>query len=106
MARVCVAMTVALLPLVGCAASAPSGTLHYSATAHFPAGIEPTKGSEVRIGGVQAGSVASVGPEGRGWVAHLEIEPEFAPLAPHTRAILRNKTLLGETYIELAPGDP
>jgi ABC-type transporter Mla subunit MlaD len=34
----------------------------------------------------------------------MEIEPEFAPLPRNTRAILRLKTLLGETYVELTPG--
>ncbi len=36
--------------------------------------------------------------------ATLEIRPEFAPIAEDTKAILRQKTLLGETYIELTPG--
>ena len=34
----------------------------------------------------------------------LEIEPRYAPLPADTRAILRQKTLLGETYVELTPG--
>src|SRR4029450_9174037 len=33
----------------------------------------------------------------------LEIDPEFAPIAEGVRATLRQKTLLGETYIELTP---
>jgi hypothetical protein len=34
----------------------------------------------------------------------MEIDPQFAPRPVDTRAILRQKTLLGETYIELSPG--
>src|SRR5689334_13729732 len=34
----------------------------------------------------------------------LEIDPKYAPLPMDTRAILRQKTLLGETYVELTPG--
>jgi phospholipid/cholesterol/gamma-HCH transport system substrate-binding protein len=34
----------------------------------------------------------------------MEIDPQFAPRPANTRAILRQKTLLGETYIELSPG--
>ena len=34
----------------------------------------------------------------------IEIKPEYAPLPTDTQAILRLKTLLGETYIELTPG--
>ena len=34
----------------------------------------------------------------------LEIDARYAPLPKDTRAILRQKTLLGETYVELSPG--
>jgi phospholipid/cholesterol/gamma-HCH transport system substrate-binding protein len=37
----------------------------------------------------------------------MEIDPEFAPISEDARAILRAKTLLGETYVELTSGtDP
>ena len=36
--------------------------------------------------------------------AVIEIDARYAPLPSDTRAILRQKTLLGETYVELAPG--
>ena len=36
----------------------------------------------------------------------LEIDARYAPIPKDTRAILRQKTLLGETYVELAPGKP
>jgi ABC-type transporter Mla subunit MlaD len=35
----------------------------------------------------------------------MQIDPRYAPIPRNTRAILRLKTLLGETYIELTPGD-
>ena len=38
--------------------------------------------------------------------AVMEIDPQFAPRPANTRAILRQKTLLGETYVELSPGSP
>ena len=34
----------------------------------------------------------------------LKIDPKYAPLPKDTRAILRQKTLLGETFVELSPG--
>ncbi len=34
----------------------------------------------------------------------IEIDPEYAPISSDARAILRQKTLLGETYVEIAPG--
>jgi ABC-type transporter Mla subunit MlaD len=37
-------------------------------------------------------------------VATIELDRRFAPLHSDARAILRQKTLLGETYVELTPG--
>jgi virulence factor Mce-like protein len=64
--------------------------------------------ADVRISGVPVGKVKAVEPDpgtGRSR-AVLEIDPDHVPLARGTRAILRQKTLLGETYVELSPGDP
>jgi phospholipid/cholesterol/gamma-HCH transport system substrate-binding protein len=62
--------------------------------------------SDVRISGVNVGKVQSIelAPNGRQALATVDIEDKFAPLPDTTRAILRTKTLLGETYIELTPG--
>ena len=38
-------------------------------------------------------------------MATIEIEPRYGPIPKDTRVILRQKALLGETYIELTPGD-
>jgi phospholipid/cholesterol/gamma-HCH transport system substrate-binding protein len=63
--------------------------------------------ADVRVAGVPIGRVAHkrVAP-GRPDViiATLEIDPEFAPLRADTRATLREKTLIGETYVELTLG--
>jgi ABC-type transporter Mla subunit MlaD len=37
-------------------------------------------------------------------VATIQLDSEVAPLASDAKAILRQKTLLGETYVELTPG--
>ena len=34
------------------------------------------------------------------------MDSQYAPIPADTRAILRQKTLLGETYVELTPGRP
>ena len=34
----------------------------------------------------------------------IELDSPYAPIPDNTRAILRSKTLLGETYVELTPG--
>lgn len=65
--------------------------------------------SQVRISGVEVGRVTGVdlgeGAQSRRAIVKIEIEPEFAPVPKDTRAILRAKSLLGEAYIELTPGD-
>jgi ABC-type transporter Mla subunit MlaD len=57
---------------------------------------------------VNVGKVKSteLGPGGRTTVAELEVDDRFAPVKVDTRAILRQKSLLGETYVELSPGQP
>lgn len=62
--------------------------------------------SDVRISGVNVGKVQKIelAPNGRQALATAAIDARYAPLPESTRAILRTKTLLGETYIELTPG--
>ena len=84
----------------------------YKISAYFPETTTLARESDVRIGGVSVGKVKAIElapPEYRvagndTTEATLEIRPEFAPIAEDTKAILRQKTLLGETYVELTPG--
>ena len=64
--------------------------------------------ADVRTAGVSIGKVTSkeLAPEGNRTLATLQIEEEFAPIRSDARAILRQKTLLGETYVELTTGSP
>jgi phospholipid/cholesterol/gamma-HCH transport system substrate-binding protein len=79
----------------------------YRITVPFKEATQLAVESDVRISGVSVGKVKEVelGDRGRA-EATLEIEDEFAPLPENTRAALRSKTLLGETYVELTPGGP
>ena len=61
--------------------------------------------SDVRISGVPVGQVSAVGREGDHTRVEIEIDDRYAPLPSDTRATLRRKTLLGEAYVELTPGD-
>jgi phospholipid/cholesterol/gamma-HCH transport system substrate-binding protein len=64
--------------------------------------------ADVRISGVPVGKVKAIVANkqtGRS-DATIELKPEYAPLPVDARAILRQKTLLGETYVELTPGSP
>ena len=65
--------------------------------------------SDVRLSGVSVGKVKEIELSDEGdtkdlAVAVLEIDDSYAPLPEDTQAMLRQKTLLGETYVELTPG--
>jgi virulence factor Mce-like protein len=76
----------------------------YSVTALFDNASQLTKEADIRISGVSIGSVTAVEPHGLLTEATLSIDSEFAPLPSDVRAILRQKTLLGESFVELTPG--
>jgi phospholipid/cholesterol/gamma-HCH transport system substrate-binding protein len=62
--------------------------------------------ADVRISGVPVGKVKTIKPDKRTGRADVEIQlrSRYAPLPSDAKAILRQKTLLGETYVELTPG--
>jgi phospholipid/cholesterol/gamma-HCH transport system substrate-binding protein len=64
--------------------------------------------ADVRIAGVSVGKVREkeLDPKGNRTLVTIEMEDEFAPIKRDARAILRQKTLLGETYVELTAGTP
>lgn len=62
--------------------------------------------ADVRISGVPVGKVKEITPNkrtGRSDVI-IQLQSAYAPLPSDAKAILRQKTLLGETYVELTPG--
>lgn len=84
----------------------------YRITAYFPEAIQLAQESDVRIGGVSVGKVKQINlapldkrVSGQDTTeAVIEIDPQFAPISTDAHAILRQKTLLGETYVELTSG--
>ena len=80
----------------------------YRLTVDVPEASTLANESDVRMSGITIGKVKSKELD-KGAVATkvtLDIDPKFAPLPKDTKFILRQKTLLGETYAELSPGDP
>lgn len=61
--------------------------------------------ADVRTAGVRIGRVVrkQLAPEGR-TLTTIELDSKYAPLKRDARAILRQKTLLGETYVEVTTG--
>jgi phospholipid/cholesterol/gamma-HCH transport system substrate-binding protein len=82
---------------------APEG---YRLKAEFNDAVQLAQQSDVRISGVSVGRVVSVSLDRHTGLtkAVLQIDSKYAPRPADTRAILRQKSLLGETYIELSPG--
>jgi phospholipid/cholesterol/gamma-HCH transport system substrate-binding protein len=64
--------------------------------------------ADVRIAGVSVGKVRNkeLDPSGNRTLVTIQMDEKFAPVKRDARAILRQKTLLGETYVELTPGTP
>jgi virulence factor Mce-like protein len=67
-------------------------------------GTQLTQGSDVRIAGVSVGEVTGVRTRDERVDATVQLESRYAPMPRDTRAIVRYKTLLGESYVELTPG--
>ncbi len=88
--------------------SVPLRPKGYQVEVAFPEATQLAQSAEVRISGVKVGRVRSVEPNKTSGLtdAVLEIDSRFAPIPRDTRAILRQKTLLGETYVEMSPGSP
>ncbi len=61
--------------------------------------------ADVRISGVNVGKITSVTARGADSIVGLEIDRQYAPIPVDTRAILRQKTLLGEAYVQLSTGN-
>jgi len=78
----------------------------YRVQVAFPEATTLATEADVRVAGVSVGKVRKLAVDGRRnrTVATIELDREFAPLRTDARAILRQKTLLGETYVELTPG--
>ncbi|HLH13372.1 MAG TPA: MlaD family protein [Solirubrobacteraceae bacterium] len=76
----------------------------YRITIAFPRSFSLAEESDVRISGVEVGHVVSLssGKDGRTH-ATLELNGRYAPIRASMHAILRQKTILGETYVQLIP---
>jgi phospholipid/cholesterol/gamma-HCH transport system substrate-binding protein len=73
----------------------------------FPEAGQLAQEADVRISGVSVGRVTKLTASKDGTTdAVVQLDAAHAPLAKDARAILRQKTLLGETYVELTPGRP
>jgi phospholipid/cholesterol/gamma-HCH transport system substrate-binding protein len=82
----------------------PLQAKHYELAVRFPEATTLADQADVRISGVKVGKVARLERDGNTTRARLQIDSRFAPIRSDSRAVLRQKSLLGETYVELSPG--
>jgi phospholipid/cholesterol/gamma-HCH transport system substrate-binding protein len=80
----------------------------YRFKAAFPEASLLVNEADVRMAGVNIGKVKQkeLGPGGRSTLVTMDLDHRFAPIGKDAKAILRQKSLLGETYVEITPGSP
>ncbi len=78
----------------------------YRVKVSFPEAATLAEEADVRLAGVNVGKVKSkeLLKGASRTLVELELDERYAPIPRDSRAILRQKTLLGETYLELKPG--
>jgi virulence factor Mce-like protein len=79
----------------------------YRFTVHMPEAATLAEEADVRMAGVNVGKVKSkeLDKGGARTIVEVQLDEAYAPIPKDTHAILRQKTLLGETYLELTPGN-
>ncbi|HEY5430664.1 MAG TPA: MlaD family protein [Solirubrobacteraceae bacterium] len=84
---------------------APQG---YEFRVSFPNAGQLADEADVRIAGVSVGKVIgkTLDPEHNRTMVTIQMANQFAPIRRDTEAILRTKTIAGETYVQLTPGTP
>jgi phospholipid/cholesterol/gamma-HCH transport system substrate-binding protein len=79
----------------------------YRFTVHMKEAATLAEEADVRMAGVNVGKVKTkeLDAGGARTIVEVQLDEPYAPIPKDTRAILRAKTLLGETYLELTPGN-
>ncbi len=76
----------------------------YRFTVAFPRTLALAEQSDVRISGVNVGHVVALNLGSDGLThATVELSSQYAPIRRDMHAIVRQKSLLGETYVQLIP---
>ena len=86
--------------------SVPLQASGYRFNVEFPQAVQLGTEADVRISGISVGKVITTSLDRHTGLtrAVVQIDPQYAPRPADTRAILRQKSLLGETYVALTPG--
>ena len=78
----------------------------YRVEVAFPEAATLAQEADVRMAGVNVGKVKKkrLDKGGARTIVELELKAKYAPIPKDAHAILRQKTLLGETYVQLSQG--
>jgi virulence factor Mce-like protein len=78
----------------------------YRVQVHVPEAATLAQEADVRMAGITVGKIKQkeLDKGGATTLVTIDIDPKFAPIPKDSRFILRQKTLLGETYAEITPG--
>jgi phospholipid/cholesterol/gamma-HCH transport system substrate-binding protein len=101
-ALLCVVLTIIVFTVFG--GTLPFTVQGYRITIPFQDAANLVAGSDVEIAGVTIGKVVTVNRAGDEAAVEVQINRQFAPIRSGATAIARTKTLLGEGYVQLAPG--
>jgi phospholipid/cholesterol/gamma-HCH transport system substrate-binding protein len=85
--------------------SVPLAPKQYEMHVRFGEAAQLAEEADVRIAGVPVGKVKKKDLYADGTDATIAIDSAYAPIPKDAKAILRQKTLLGETYVELTQGN-
>jgi virulence factor Mce-like protein len=80
----------------------------YQFTVAVPEANQLAIEADVRSSGVPVGKIKALeqAPKGNKTLVTVELERKYAPLCEDARVIQRQKTILGEKYLEITRGDP
>lgn len=76
----------------------------YRLSATFDTATQLVTGNDVTISGLKVGQVTGVQPVPGGARVTILLHQQYAPLYQDSRAMIKTKNLLGETYVELNRG--
>ena len=82
---------------------APSAS--YDVSAVVPNAINLIEHADVREAGIKIGQVTSIEPDGDHIKLGLSIERQYGPVYRNAQILIRAKSLAGENYVALNPGD-
>ncbi len=84
--------------------STPLQAARYEFSAQLPSAAGLVPGADVRMAGVVVGRITKVQRDGTRARVTSQLKPRYVPLRTRATVIARTKSLLGEAYLEVAPG--